>query len=162
MLAAGEWRATLRPEIGGSIASLSVAGLDVLRPMPDAATDPLHSACFPLVPYANRIRGGRFAFGGRSVEMPRNFLPQLHSLHGIGWQRPWRLTERGEAEALLVDEYDGTGAWPWAWRAEQHVALDEAGLSIVLTLINRSGRADARRARAPSLFPPPSGNPRPF
>jgi aldose 1-epimerase len=140
-LAAGAWEATLRPEVGGALASLRLGGEDVLRAMPPAATNPLAAACFPLVPYANRIRDGRFAFGGRAVQLPLNFLPQRHSLHGLGWQRPWHAIQRSEAEAVLVDEYDGSGAWPWAWRAEQHVALDETGLSIALSLTNRSDHA---------------------
>lgn len=137
-LAAGAWEATLRPEVGGALAGLRRGGEDVLRPMPEGAADPLEAACFPLVPYANRIRDGRFAFAGRAVQLPLNFLPQRHSLHGLGWQRPWSVAALGETEALLVDDYDGTGAWPWAWRAEQRVALDHAGLSIELTLANRS------------------------
>lgn len=137
-LAAGAWEATLRPEVGGALASLRLGGQDVLRPMPQAATNPLEAACFPLVPYVNRIRDGRFAFRGRAVQLPLNFLPQRHSLHGIGWQRPWHATEHTEAEAVLVDEYDGKGAWPWAWRAEQRFTLDRTGLSIALALTNRS------------------------
>ena len=51
MLRYGGWEASIRPEIGGSLASLTHDGKDVLRPMPDDATDPLQAACFPLVPY---------------------------------------------------------------------------------------------------------------
>ena len=140
-LAAGAWEATLRPDVGGALAGLRLGGEDVLRAMPAAATNPLEASCFPLVPYANRIRDGRFAFGGRTVQLPLNFLPQRHSLHGIGWQRPWRVVAHDDAEAVLVDEYDGMDAWPWAWRAEQRFALDQAGLSIALSLTNRSDQA---------------------
>ena len=67
VLAASDWTTVLRPELGGSVASLTWKGRDVLRPTPAEATDPLQTACFPLVPYANRIAGGRFAFGGREA-----------------------------------------------------------------------------------------------
>ncbi len=140
-LAVGAWEAALRPEVGGALASLRLSGDDVLRAMPAAAANPLQAACFPLVPYANRIRDGHFAFGGRTVQLPLNFLPQRHSLHGIGWQRPWQAIELSQAEAVLLDEYDGMDAWPWAWRAEQRFSLDEAGLSLALSLTNRSDQA---------------------
>lgn len=138
-LAAGGWEATLRPEIGGALATLRRDGLDVLRPMPLAATSPLEAGCFPLVPYCNRIREGRFRFGGHEAVLPRNFAPEPHSLHGIGWQHPWRVERRTESECLLVHDYDGEDAWPWAYRTEQRVRLTPRGCVVTLVLINRSG-----------------------
>jgi aldose 1-epimerase len=39
--------------------------IDWLRPAPaGSGFAPNDSACFPLVPYSNRIRGGRFTFQG--------------------------------------------------------------------------------------------------
>jgi len=140
-IAAGAWEATLRPEIGGAIASLRRNGAEVLRSMPPAATSPLEAACFPLVPYCNRIRGGRFSFDGHEVALPANFAPEAHSLHGLGWQRPWRIEGQWGSECLLVDEYDGNGAWLWAYRAEQRVRLTPRGCMVMLTLANRSNDA---------------------
>ena len=62
-LAAGDWRATLKPERGGAMLTLDWRGRPVFRPTPEDATDILETACFPLVPYANRIADGRFHFG---------------------------------------------------------------------------------------------------
>src|SRR5690606_13284798 len=117
-LAAGEWRATLRPEVGGALASLTFAEMDILRPMPAEAGDPLSAACFPLVPYANRIRDGRFAFAGREVRLPANFPPERHSIHGLGWQRPWQVEADDGREAVMADTYSGDERWPWSYRAE--------------------------------------------
>jgi aldose 1-epimerase len=87
-LAAGGWSATIRPELGGAVLGLDWRGHPVLRPTPDGSNDILETACFPLVPYANRIAGGRFAFGGHRVALPvpERFAP--HALHGDGWLRP--------------------------------------------------------------------------
>lgn len=137
-LKAGNWEAEVRPEIGGALASLRRRGVDVLRPMPPQATDPLLSACFPLVPYCNRIRDGCFAFGGREVALPANFPPEPHSLHGLSWQREWTVESAVESKCVLVDDYDGTGGWPWAYRAQQRVRLGLKGCAITLVVINRS------------------------
>ncbi|OYX81830.1 MAG: aldose epimerase [Brevundimonas sp. 32-68-21] len=134
-LAAGDWRATLRPELGGAVTALSWRGRDVLRPTPDDADGPLQTACFPLVPYANRIDGGRFEFEGRQVHLNPTPGFEPHALHGDGWRRPWRLEARDDRSAILVLEHD-RGDWPWRWSARQEVGLDEAGLRISLSVTN--------------------------
>lgn len=133
---AGDWQAELRPEIGGALAALRFRGSDVLRPMADGADDPLQSSCFPLAPYCNRIRDGHFVWRGREVTLPPNFPPQRHPLHGLSWRRPWQMIDQGEAHAALTDECDGSGLWPWPYRAGLLVALDEGGCTITLALLN--------------------------
>lgn len=103
------------------------------------ACHPLQSACFPLVPYSNRIAEGRFAFAGRQVRIAPNLPPQRHPLHGTGWLREWRVVRCDAASALLEDDYDGSGDWPWPYRAHQHIALDAIGATIRLIVENRAG-----------------------
>ena len=135
-LRGGGWEATLRPEVGGSLASLTLAGSEVLRTMPDSSASPLDAACFPLAPYCNRIRDGRFAFAGREIFLPPNFPPETHSIHGLSWQRPWRIDRQSANKCVIVDDYDGKGPWPWAYRAEQRVRLGEQGCAVTLVLTN--------------------------
>ncbi len=138
MLRAGEWEAELRPEVGGSLAALRWRGIEVLRTMPEGSTDPLEAACFPLVPYCNRIRDGRFAWQGRDVALPANFPPEPHSLHGLAWQAPWTLTSTADFKASMAHSYDGNGGWPWAYDAEQRVRLGTQGCAITLDVTNRA------------------------
>lgn len=140
-LAAARWRAELRPEIGGCLAALSCDGVPVLRKMAEEAKHPLESSCFPLVPYCNRIAGGRFRWNGREVSIAPNLAPQRHPLHGLGWLLPWRVVRRDAASALLEHAYDGAGEWPWVYVAHQHVALDETGCTIRLMVQNRAAEA---------------------
>lgn len=138
VLRAGAWEAEVRPEVGGSLATLRRDGVDVLRPMPTDSTDPLHAACFPLAPWCNRVRDSRFTHGTRAIILPANFPPEPHSLHGLSWHRPWTVERRTDAECRLADEYDGAGSWPWAFRAEQQIALEADGLTLTLALANPS------------------------
>jgi len=137
-LHSGDWEAEIRPGIGGAIASLRYRGIDILRPMPEDATDPLQAACFPLVPYCNRIRSGRFSFGGRELALAANFPPEPHSLHGLGWQRPWAVTSQGGFKCAMAHSHDGSGGWSWAYDAEQRVRLGPRGCAITLDVTNRS------------------------
>jgi aldose 1-epimerase len=137
-LAAGPWRATLRPEIGGCLAALTRDGVPVLRTMACEAAHALESACFPLVPYCNRIADGRFIWRGERVDIAPNLPPHPHPLHGLGWLAEWRVVRNDRGSALLEHAHDGTGEWPWAYLAHQHIALDPAGLTLRLMVQNRA------------------------
>ena len=130
----------LLPEIGGAVSRFAVDGIDVLRPSPAGTTDILQTAYFPLVPFANRIADGRFAFGGETINLPRNFGDHPHVLHGHGWQNSWRAIAQDEHNAVLAYEH-AADAWPWAYAVEQRFELSPRGLRIALKLVNRSARA---------------------
>jgi aldose 1-epimerase len=115
-------------------------GEDVLHPASAKAAGALDTACFPLVPYANRIAEGRFRFSGEAVALPPNFADHPHSLHGTGWQSRWRVIERDMALLIMAHDHEGGAAWPWRYGCIQRLTLDNGGLSATLTLINRDTR----------------------
>src|SRR3546814_9492000 len=80
--------------------------------------------CFPLAPFAGRIRQGRFSFEGRAVRMPTNLPP--HAIHGTTHVRPWEATGPGALRCELGPE------WPWAGHAEQLVELAPTSLTLTL------------------------------
>jgi aldose 1-epimerase len=129
----GDWSAVIALQ-GAAVSSLKKAGQDVLRPTPAGATDILDFACFPLVPYANRIADGRLAFEGREVRLPvlTRFSP--HALHGEGWLAVWTVLE--QTNACLTLSFGG-GDWPWRYEAVQTLTLSDDGLRIELSLTNR-------------------------
>ena len=140
-LTAGRLRVRLDPSIGGSIGCFDFLSDDgpvaILRRASDDCADVLVMACFPLVPYVNRIRGGTFEFGGRTITIKPNMAGDISPLHGQGWLNPWRVAEAGPTHALL--EYDhAAGEWPWSYRATQQFQLDENSLTIELSCTNRS------------------------
>jgi len=134
-LTAGDWSATLAPGLGGTILSLEKAGRAIFRPSPEDASDILDTACFPLVPYANRIADGRFTFGGREIMLP--VLPRFapHALHGDGWLRAWSVEQGGDGSVTLGLK-GGGDHWPWPWTATQTITLSEQGLRIDLSMTN--------------------------
>ncbi len=140
-LRAGDLSLALAPAVGGSIArfDLDRDGLPVplMRPADLALADPLLAACFPLVPFSNRVRDGRFAFAGRKVTLPPNMPGQKHPLHGQGWRNGWR-AETVEAAFAELSYRHLADAWPWTYEARQTFALDAAGLSVTLSVRNLS------------------------
>lgn len=95
------------------------------------------AASFPLVPFCSRIRGGKFSFGSHLVRLPANNPPEVHAIHGHGFQREWELVERTARRAVLRYRH-GSGAWPWAYEVRQTFALNGRDLSMRLELLNCS------------------------
>src|SRR5207249_2390718 len=88
----------LLPEIGGSIGAFcletSRGPVDLLRrATPLAQRERLagETACFPLVPYSNRVREGVFSFRGKMHRLKPNMGDHPHPLHGHGWLSPWKV-----------------------------------------------------------------------
>ena len=140
-LACGKLELLLAPGSGGSIGRFDwVDGADrrpIMRGAESAGAPVLAMGSFPLVPFVNRVRGGRFAFRGREVRLEPNMAGDPSPLHGQGWLAPWLVDSAGPTEAQLSFRHE-PGEWPWAYEARQRFELDGAGLAIVLTCRNLS------------------------
>jgi len=100
----------------------------------------LRLASFPLVPYSNRIRDGRFTFHGRTVSEP--IAPgHPHALHGHGWRLPWQVAARSDDGLTMEYEHrpaPGAAGWPWPYRAWQRLALTPQALALAMGIENRA------------------------
>ena len=167
-LVAGDAVVELAPSVGGAIASFTLAGADVLRPTPDDARAEGNArafACYPLVPYSNRIANARLAFDGREHALARNFGDSPHSIHGIGWQRAWSVVSSSDADVQLALDHDALGeaaaSWPWPFRVLQTFALRPsargATLSARLAIENAGRHAFPFGLGWHPFFPKPPG-----
>jgi aldose 1-epimerase len=138
-LSAGALELAISPSTGGSIFSFDWAEdgrrTAILRKCHTRNENVLEAGSFPLVPYVNRIRGGSFNFRGREVRLAANMTGDPSPLHGQGWLAPWTIENAGPSHASLSFHHTA-GEWPWEYRAEQAFALDERGLTLVLTCRN--------------------------
>lgn len=140
-LSAGRLRLGLCPSVGGAIAAFDWVEGEASRPILRKCHSPLQkvldAASFPLVPYVNRIRDGRFTFRGREVRIAPNMAGDPSPLHGQGWLNPWTVESAGEQQAALRFRHD-EGEWPWVYEARQAFELDERGIGVTLTCRNLS------------------------
>ena len=135
-LRSGGLRAVVLPEAGGGLARLDWRGTPVLRPAPDGVAQPLPGqlACFPLVPWSNRIAPGGFEFNGRQITPAPTREGEPCPIHGDGWRLPWRLVSRGDSNAVLaLDRRDGS---PFAFTATMDYALAGSALHVTLRVVN--------------------------
>jgi aldose 1-epimerase len=111
------------PERGGRIASLRIAGVERLRTV-DRDPDPLQWGCYPMVPWAGRVRHGRFHFAGEEHQVPSDL--GAHAIHGIGVRRAWT------SEVPGVMRLELGPPWPFGGHAVHRVTVGADHVRCVL------------------------------
>lgn len=140
-LRSGAMRATVRPDLGGCLAGLWHAGLEILRSTPALSLEGVRqSACFALVPYSNRLGHGRFDWLGQTHTTRLNFPDSPHSLHGVGWQRSWTADQVTHDSVRLSYSHTPDGDWPFAFDVEQHIGLEPNALCLHMSMRNTDTR----------------------
>lgn len=137
-LQAGELLCDVDPALGGCIVRLTHAGTPVLRPAPTPLPTARQSGCYPLVPFSNRIGQAKLQWQGTLYPLVRNNGDEPHSIHGVGWQRPWTELESDQNFALLSYEHRGDASWPFAFDASQSFRLSPDALELTLSVTNQS------------------------
>ncbi|MFT7484512.1 MAG: aldose 1-epimerase [Candidatus Paceibacteria bacterium] len=109
------------PACGARLASLCIDGQELLI---SRHVDPMRWGCYSMVPFAGRVRDGRFKFDGQDHELPRNLPP--HAIHGTCFTREW--------EQLATDQFtvDLGPDWPFAGFATQQYTLSAKALTLRL------------------------------
>jgi aldose 1-epimerase len=98
------------------------------------------SACFPLVPFGNRVAGNQFAYDGAAYSLAPNADWDPLYLHGDGWRAEWRVAERSRSRAQLVMRHEAAGT-PYSYEATQTFVLEDASLVLHLEVVSRSATA---------------------
>lgn len=122
----------LAPEAGGRIAQLRVEGIEQLIGPDDGWPATIAWGCYPMVPWAGRVRDGRFRFEGREYQLPRNLGE--HAIHGVGFAMPWQVERFDEALARLSLDLPMDESWPFGGTARQQVELLENEVRLVLSV----------------------------
>lgn len=136
-LRAGALRLALRPDLGGSIAGLWHGATPILRSTePAALASSRDAGCFPLVPYSNRLGYRRFRWKGHDYTTAPNFDASPHSLHGVGWLRPWEIESSSAVEVVLRCTHAGDADWPFAFEARQYFTLTPQSMSVQMVFTN--------------------------
>ncbi|MEM9224936.1 MAG: aldose 1-epimerase [Pseudomonadota bacterium] len=138
VLKSGPMMLDLDPHIGGSVRQLSWRGIPILRPAPkDDDISPLDCGAFTMVPFSGRIADGLIDFHGTRHQIPPNFPPEPHAIHGFGWQSRWQIVACDAVSARLRHT-PPEGAWPWEYEAQQLFRVTPEELRLTLFLVNKS------------------------
>ena len=134
-LADDRFTVTIAPDAGGRVAQLAIDGTPLLIGPDDVPSDlrlddgtpaPTAWGAYPMVPWAGRIRRGRFAFQGATYQLPINF--EAHAIHGVGFVSTWTVEEHSATAARLRLDLPTDDRWPFGGRAVHAIALEDRAL----------------------------------
>ena len=120
MLRAGTNRAVVDVERGGRLASWSIDGEELLVGPPTDDDRSIFWGCYLMAPWPGRLADGRFDWHGRTIQLRRSH--GRHAIHGLTWNRPWRLNRATAASAELSIDLP-RDEWPMGGRVQQRFAL---------------------------------------
>ncbi|MGH8853422.1 MAG: aldose 1-epimerase [Telluria sp.] len=133
--------AEVLPQVGGGLARLDWLGgganEPLLRGLPhDVAEAPIPSqlACFPLLPWSNRMAPSGFQFENTRYLPVPNRAGEPCPIHGDGWQQPWRV--ESHYDTSLVLRLDRSQASPFSYTAELRYTLADDALVVELAVCN--------------------------
>ena len=129
----------LRLPVGKEVRPIIVADADFAQNPRDAGRNgtPI------LFPYPNRVRDGKFEFGGKSYQLPITLGP--NAIHGFALDTPWDVQEKGtnDHEAFIVGRWNLAmnapkmrGLWPTDATLHVRYALAGRKLSMTVTVSN--------------------------
>ena len=121
--------------VGASLRLLTFRGRDLVVPFgPEEIRPNFRGAT--IAPWPNRLRDGRYEFGGRRFQVPINEVPFGNALHGlVHWER-WTGTAHTDSAVSLAHELVPQDGYPFALRLVQHFELQPDGLVTTLEATN--------------------------
>jgi aldose 1-epimerase len=131
-IGAGALRVDIAPQAGGRLAQVTHDGIDWLAGYDERHRAMIAWGSFPMLPWAGRVRAGRFAFEGRTHRLP----PTLgaHAIHGVGYALPWQVDAHAATRAELSLLLPEDASWPFGGIARQRIALEPDAMQLELSL----------------------------
>jgi aldose 1-epimerase len=139
-LTQGEARAEIWPAVGCNCVRWKVAGQELLYAptVDELAERPTRGGIPILFPFPNRIRDGRFAWGGREYQLPRNDSTKRNAIHGFTPRNAWRVADgclTAEFQ-ISIDAPDSRDLWPADARIRVAIRLSNTALRYEATVEN--------------------------
>lgn len=122
-------------EVGATLRVYRVGGRDVISPFPEDGV-PKASQGKHLLPWPNRIRDGRYQFGGESFQLPINEHPRNNAIHGLLSWVPWQLEEITSSMVRLGARLFPSPGWPGSLLCQLTHRLGAKGLSVEIRVTN--------------------------
>ncbi len=94
-----------------------------------------------LMPWPNRIRDGRYTFGGRELQLGLTDPARGNASHGLARWAPWTVEEHTATSVSLVHRVMAQTGYPWTLDLHVLYDLSADGLVVTQTATNLSPKA---------------------
>ena len=91
-----------------------------------------------LMPWPNRVRDGRYSFGGRDLQLPLTEPTKHNATHGLARWAAWTVEEHSAGSVSMQYRLMAQSGYPWT--VDLHVLYDLSadGLTVTQTATNMS------------------------
>ena len=134
-------RVEIEPSTGGRIAQIISAGTALLIDRSDSTGDPVRWGCYPMVPWAGRVRHGRFELDRVTYQLPVG--DDGHALHGVGFSSAWIVTSRTGAAIDMTLALPTDDRWPFGGGSTQRIEVDGSTITMRLDVTAHERRFPA-------------------
>jgi galactose mutarotase-like enzyme len=126
-------------EVGGGLRDYRVAGRPVLDGygVDERCTDGRGQL---LIPWPNRLKGGRYQFGGDEHQLPLTEPERSNAIHGLVRWANWDVVPSDDHTASARLVLHPQPGYPFTLGLEIRYALSPGGLSVTLSAINLGSR----------------------
>jgi aldose 1-epimerase len=126
-------------EVGGGLRAYRSSGREVVDGYEETELCP-SGAGQVLAPWPNRIRDGRYTFGGRTHQLSLSEPLAHNAIHGLVRWAPWRATEVSGSSVTLECQLPAQPGYPWTLRLGTTWTVGADGLRASHTATNLSDR----------------------
>jgi aldose 1-epimerase len=124
-------------EVGGGIRQYQAGDRPVLDGYPEEEISSGGRGQL-LLPWPNRLAGGRYTWAGRTYQVPLNEPEEGNAIHGLVRWANWSVTASGEGEAVARHRLYPQPGWGWILDLEVRYGLGENGLEVATSARNVS------------------------
>ena len=123
-------------EVGGGLRSYTSDGADILDGY-GAGEMCRGGRGQVLVPWPNRLGGGRYRFGGSDLQLPINEPERHNAIHGLVRWTAWQAGEQEEARLVMRHLLHPQPGYPFTLDLAVEYQLSPGGLTVTTTATNR-------------------------
>ncbi|MGO4594987.1 hypothetical protein AB4Z18_14325 [Leifsonia sp. 2TAF2] len=123
--------------VGASLQQLRVDGLDLVAGSPDG---PVGSSGAVLVPWPNRVRGGRWMLDGDLQQLDVTEPEAGNALHGLVARTSFAVLGREAGAVQLTTTVRGAPGYPFDLAVTVSYRLTRTGVASTIAVLNRSDR----------------------
>ena len=131
----GQLSVDVAPRAGGRIAQIRFDGVEQLVGYGEPDTSAIAWGCYPMAPWAGRIRRGRFEFDGQGRQLPINLGE--HAIHGVAFVLPWQVDASSPGQLDLSLALPEDERWPFGGTCRQRLQLGARELRMELSVSAR-------------------------
>jgi aldose 1-epimerase len=125
-------------EVGANLRELRVGSLEVLRGFP-ADGMPEASRGQVLIPFPNRVDRGRYAFHGRSLELPLDEPERTNAMHGLVRWLNWAPLSHTPSRLVMGLVLHARNGYPFVLSLRVAYTLTRSGLRVRQSVRNLGG-----------------------